>query len=198
MKDKKPIITFILVGINVLIFLIESAYGSPESTEVAFKFGAQTTDSILQSGQWYRLFTAMFIHFGFEHLMGNMIALIAIGQYAEDYFGKIKYTIIYFVSGICGNLLTLLVEMHSSTASVSAGASGAISGILATLVIFALDKKTRQMFPIPRVIVGIILILVPGLLEPEVNFIAHIGGFVAGLILSYTFYYFKECMKPAR
>ena len=187
-----PVLTYTLIAINVIIFLIETAFGGSDSSEVAIKFGAQTTPLVLEQGEWFRLFTAMFLHFGFEHLFGNMVALFTIGTYLEEYFGKLKFVIIYITSGLAGNLFTLLIEKNTGVNTVSAGASGAVFGIVSCILIFALDKKTRAYFPINRAIVGIALMFIPGILDKSINFYAHIGGFLMGLLLSYTFYYFKK------
>ena len=187
-----PVLTYTLIVINVIIFLIETAFGGSDSSEVAIKFGAQTTPLVLEQGEWFRLFTAMFLHFGFEHLFGNMVALFAIGTYVEEYFGKLKFVIIYITSGLAGNLFTLLIEKNTGANTVSAGASGAVFGIVSCILIFALDRRTRAYFPINRAIVGIALMFIPGILDKSINFYAHIGGFLMGLLLSYTFYYFKK------
>ena len=187
-----PVLTYTLIAINVIIFLIETAFGGSDSSEVAIKFGAQTTPLVLEQGEWFRLFTAMFLHFGFEHLFGNMVALFAIGTYVEEYFGKLKFVIIYITSGLAGNLFTLLIEKNTGANTVSAGASGAVFGIVSCILIFTLDRKTRAYFPINRAIAGIALMFIPGILDKSINFYAHIGGFLMGLLLSYTFYYFKK------
>ncbi|MBP3718864.1 MAG: rhomboid family intramembrane serine protease, partial [Eubacterium sp.] len=71
-----PYMTISLIVINVLIFLIETVAGGSESTEVALKFGAQYAPYVIGEGEWYRTFTSMFVHFGIEHIFGNMIALV--------------------------------------------------------------------------------------------------------------------------
>lgn len=190
-----PYMTISLIVINVIIFLIETALGGSESTEIALKFGAQYLPYVLADGDWYRVFTSMFVHFGIEHIFGNMIALIMVGQYIEVYFGRLKFLAIYFLGGLAGNLLSLIVEFQTNVYAVSAGASGAISGLFGALVILAFDKNTRRLFPLPRILIGIILLLIPA--AKNVNVMAHLGGLLGGFATAYTFYYYKTTKDSA-
>ena len=186
----KPIVTFILIGLNVIVFLLETSTGGSEKTEVLLKYGASYAPYILENGQWYRLFTSMFVHIGIEHLASNMICLFAIGQYVENYFGRIKYIVIYVIAGLVGSIFSLMVHMKTGDFAVCAGASGAISGLIGTLVILALDSETRRIFPMYRVIVAIIIMMIPG--KANVDVAAHIGGLLGGLLTGYTFFYFDK------
>ena len=123
--DEVPYITYILLVINILVFIGEMVSGGAENTETLLKMGAQYWPNIGENGEWYRIFTSMFLHIGIEHLVGNMICLIAIGPNVESYFGHIKYIIIYIVAGLCGSLLSLTIELFTLKFYVSAGASGA-------------------------------------------------------------------------
>ncbi len=185
-----PFITIILIVINALVFIAETMGGGSESSEVLLKYGAQYAPYIIEDGQWYRIFTAMFVHIGFRHIASNMFCLIVVGQYIENYFGKIKFLIIYFIAGLCGNLLSLYFEVSSSTPIVTAGASGAISGLIGSLVVLALDPETRKLFPLPRVLIGIVLLMIPG--SRDVNVLAHLGGLISGFATGYTMYYYSK------
>ena len=189
-KNFTPFITIILIAINAFVFIAETMGGGSESTEVLLKYGAQYAPYMIDDGQWYRLFTAMFVHIGFRHIASNMFCLIVVGQYIENYFGKIKFLIIYFISGLCGNLLSLYFEVGSSTPVVTAGASGAISGLIGSLVVLAFDPETRKLFPLPRVLIGIVLLMIPG--SKDVNVLAHLGGLISGFATGYTMYYYSK------
>lgn len=185
-----PFITIILIAINALFFIAETMGGGSESTEVLLRYGAQYAPYIIDDGQWWRIITAMFVHIGFRHIASNMFCLIVVGQYIENYFGKIKFLIIYFIAGICGNLLSLYFDAASSSPAVSAGASGAISGLIGSLVVLALDPETRKLFPLPRVLIGIVLLMIPA--SKDVNVLAHLGGLITGFATSYTMYYYSK------
>ena len=121
--------TYILIGINILVFLAETAGGGSTDRNVALKFGAQYTPYIRQ-GQWYRLFTSMFLHFGFLHLICNMYSLSNLGPALERFFGIPIFVALYLASGLAGNLLTWAMEQKSGRYTMSLGASGADLGPL--------------------------------------------------------------------
>jgi len=185
-----PIVTYTIIGLNILVFFLETISGGSENTDVLLKYGASYAPYIFEKGQWYRIFTAMFVHIGFEHIASNMLCLVAIGQYAENYFGRFKYIIIYIIAGIVGNVLSLFLDMKTGSFPVAAGASGAISGLLGTLLILALDPETRRIFPMYRVLAAIVLVMIP--YKEGVDVAAHIGGLLGGLAVGYTFYYYKN------
>ena len=186
--EYRPVITFVFLIINVIVFFIEILSGGCEDTENMIRLGAGYTPYIMGNGEWFRLITPIFLHFGIEHIAGNSIALLAMGQYVERYYGRIKYVIIYMISGIAGNLLTLGVELLTGNYAVSVGASGAISGLFGAMIIFAIDKRTRKYFPISRVILALILMIAPGFGDATINNYAHMGGALAGFLLGFIFY----------
>lgn len=187
-----PVLTVVFIALNVIVFFIQISRGDTTDVNVALNLGAAYTPYILENGEWYRIFNSMFIHFGIEHLGGNMIALIAIGQYVEWYFGKVKFVIIYILSGLIGNLLSLGVELITHNYSVSAGASGAISGLFGAMIILAIDPETKHIFSLPRAIVALVLLIVPGLGNSGIDVMAHIGGIIGGFATAYIFYRFQK------
>ncbi|MBO4863882.1 MAG: rhomboid family intramembrane serine protease [Eubacterium sp.] len=182
-QEYKPIITFAILIINVIVFFIETATGGSENVENVLRLGGAYTPFIIEGHQWYRILTSMFLHYGIAHIVNNSISLLAMGQYVEAYFGRVKFIIIYIISGIAGNLLTIATELYTGSYPVSAGASGAICGLLGAMVILAIDKRTRKFFPVPRMIVAVILVLLPGFGDSSINEMAHLGGFIAGFIV---------------
>ena len=103
--------TIILIALNVLMFLLESLAGGSEDIRVALRFGAYYAPYVLGDGEWYRLFTSVFLHFGPEHLGSNMLSLYVLGSFVEQYFGRLRYLVIYLISGLCGNLLVMGIDM---------------------------------------------------------------------------------------
>ncbi len=189
-QNYKPIVTFIIIGLNVLVFFWETMSGGSEKIDVLLKCGASYAPYIFEDGQWYRIITSMFVHIGVEHIASNMICLIAVGQYVENYFGRTKYVIIYIVAGIIGNILSLMVDMKTGSFAVSAGASGAISGLIGTLIVLAIDPETRKIFPMYRVLMAIVLVMIPS--REGIDVAAHIGGLLGGIAVGYTFYYYDK------
>ena len=114
----------LMIGINVVIFIIMEFLGSTEDTGFMLQWGAACRPPIL-NGEWYRLFTSMFLHFGIYHLANNMAVLLFMGDMVENAVGHWKYLAIYLGSGLVGNLLSLYMDIQSQSNIVSAGASGA-------------------------------------------------------------------------
>ncbi|MDD2625440.1 MAG: rhomboid family intramembrane serine protease, partial [Bacilli bacterium] len=121
-NSKKPIITYALIAINILIFLLMYLFGNgSEDINTLIKFGALSKAHILINNEYFRIITSAFLHIGLFHIMFNMWALYVVGSQVENYFGKIKFLIIYFGSIIVSSLVSL-VFLDIST--ISAGASG--------------------------------------------------------------------------
>ncbi len=172
---RKPVITYLLIAANILLWLLETAAGGSENIDVAMKFGALYTPYVIQYGQWWRIVTSMFLHFGIDHLASNMISLGAIGPYAEWYYGKAGMLFLYFAGGISGNLLTIAVENRSGDYGISAGASGAIFGLVSIFIIFALTPGLRRIFPMK---------LLPGFYDHSISMTAHAGGLLGGSVMA--------------
>lgn len=185
MRNKsQPYITYLIIAANIIVFFLEEIQGGSESTQTAVRFGALYAPLVFEYGQWWRLFTAMWLHFGIQHIGSNMLSLFAIGPYVEAYFGRVRYLILYVFAGLCGNLLVYFSDLGSGRYSVSAGASGAICGLLSVLIIFALTPGMRRYFPLPRVLFSIFLVLLPGLTDRSISMGAHVGGLIGGFVLA--------------
>lgn len=181
-------VTIVLIAINVVIFFLETIAGGSENAQVALSFGALYTPYVLENHEVWRLFTAMFLHFGIAHLSSNMVSLGAVGTYVERYFGHVKFLILYLLSGLGGNVLSLAIHAARGEPSFSAGASGAICGVLGAYIIMALDPKLWRVFPLPRVLFGIALAILPGLTSEGIDGYAHLGGLLTGVIVAACFY----------
>lgn len=178
---KKPIITFAIIVICMVLFAAMYLFGDgSENTLTLLNFGANL-DILTKGGQYYRLFTCMFLHIGIMHLACNMYSLYIIGKEVEGLYGKIKFIIIYVLSGICGSILSMAFSHNT----VSAGASGAIFGLLGALLYFGYYYRTYLGATIKSSVLPVIIInLVIGFLNPAIDNAAHIGGLIAGILLS--------------
>ena len=94
--------TILLAAVNIIVFLVLSFLGMTEDGEFMLKHGAMYVPYLIQRGEYYRLFSSMFLHFGYDHLVNNMIVLVAMGWNLELDIGKVKFLIVYFVSGLAG------------------------------------------------------------------------------------------------
>ena len=181
-KITDKIVTIILIVINAVIFVIEGFFGGSEDVYVALAFGAAYVPAI-DAGEYYRLFTACFLHFGFYHLISNMFSLFLLGTVIEKAYGKLRYIIIYVVAGIAGNVLTYAVESATGDYAVSAGASGAILGLMGAFLVLALSGK-YQVASTGRVILAIVVSIVPGLQDTNIGILAHVGGLIGGFVIA--------------
>lgn len=176
---KKPIVTYTLIGICILLFILMYIFGNgSEDKYTLIKFGANL-DRLVRAGDYYRLFTSIFLHIGIIHLLCNMFSLYAIGKEIENLFGKVKYLIIFVLSGISGSLLSIAFTHNT----ISAGASGAIFGLLGALLYFGYYYRTYLGAVIRSSIIPVIVInLVIGFLTPGIDNAAHIGGLICGVL----------------
>jgi rhomboid protease GluP len=133
---------------------------------------------LVMRGWYWQLFSAMFVHVNLVHLFGNMLFLLIFGFRAEELFSKKVYLMIYFSSGLLGNVLTLLL----GPAMVSAGASGAIFGLFGANTIYMGEAFGRSITS-ALVFAFFLLFLTAG---AGVNFLAHFGGLASGLIIGYA------------
>lgn len=178
-------LTYGIIGINIFLYLI-SAFLSGNIADMDMQtlvnMGALYGPLTVLKGEWWRLFTAMFLHGGMTHILMNMFSLYLIGRGVEVYFEKKAYVSIYLFSGLIGGLASLY--MHPN--SVGIGASGAIFGIFGALAGFFLAHRdkiathSREFMKDFAVVLGLNLAL--GLSIPSIDVSAHIGGLTIGLI----------------
>ena len=187
-------VTFGLIAVNVIVFVIETLAGGSTSLPVALRFGAMTVRD-LQRGQWWRLFTSMFVHFGFVHLICNMMSLYYLGEVLEQSMGSSIMSgsqfvfIVYICAGLLGNLLTWAVQQGQRQYNVvSAGASGAICGLLGVDVAMRMVPVLRDYMNVQGIIANVVLCLAPGMTNKSINMWAHLGGLIAGFLLGMGYF----------
>ena len=140
---KLPICTIAIAAANVLIFLGLSFVGMTEDSAFMMEHGAMYVPYLMNGERYYTLITSMFLHFGFSHLMNNMVMLLVIGYSLEPEIGKIRFLIIYLGSGLMGNLVSAWFDVSQGSYAVSAGASGAIFGIVGALLYVVVRNHGR-------------------------------------------------------
>ena len=180
--------TSILIFLNIIIFLLISRKGNVYNSSFMFEMGAQTWYSVLYEHEYYRMITSMFLHFGWNHLFNNMLVLGIAGSQLEEKIGTIRFCILYFVSGIAGNILSNIGYALQDVYAVCAGASGAVYGLLgAILISLCLDRNQRKQNAPIRIIVLLFMSFYLSRTEGTVDYFAHIGGFVMGMIVGALF-----------
>lgn len=172
-SKKTPYITYILIFINILFYVLSIISNSFYNSMVL-------NPSKILNGEYYRLLSCIFMHGGIIHLLCNMYCLYVIGPQVESFFGKIKYIVIYLLSGIIGSLMSL-----SITNSISLGASGAIFGLLGSILYFGYHYRVYLSQAIKSQIIPIIVLnLFLGFMLNGVDNAAHIGGLIGGVLAS--------------
>jgi rhomboid protease GluP len=185
-ENKVPVITILLVAINVLVFAYIEFVGSSEDTGFMLQMGASYEPYITENHEYYRLITHFFLHFGVEHLMNNMVSLLVLGYSLENVLGRVRYLFLYFFSGIFAGISSFAYTYACVPAGeepVSCGASGAIYGLMGALLVLLIIGNRGRGTQVPRYLLFIGLSLYSGIQDKSIDNAAHIGGFVTGFVI---------------
>lgn len=171
-----PIVSGVLVGINVVVFLACHFVG-----DALYGAGILWAYDVLENGEYGRILWAMFLHNDIGHLFNNMVILFFLGAMIEKEIGHVKYGILYFISGIGGNFLSLAVKTLMGDMSGSLGASGAVFGLDGVLLAMVL-LSGRKMKDVTtgRVVFMIVYSLYNGFAGENIDNAAHVGGLLIG------------------
>ena len=178
---KQAYVSIVIFVLNVIIYLIGKTVAGWIYSE-----GAMITEKILGHGEFYRLFTAMFLHADIDHICNNMAILILVGAVVENYTGHIYYLVLYMLSGFFGNILSMAYEINNGLNWVSIGASGAIMGVVGFLVAWIIaNRRTflRNKATLIRVFFMAIFVIEACFFQKGANTPAHLGGFLTGFVL---------------
>ncbi len=179
----RPRMTYVMIGILIVVFVIETLAGGSESTRVLISLGANA-GPLVTAGDYWRLFTANFLHIGLLHIAFNLYALYIVGTEVEMFYGPWRFLVIYLLSGLSG-----AIASYAFTYGLSAGASTAVFGLIGTLVAFF--TRNRAVFGemsrtrLTNLIVVIAINLFYGLSVSFIDIWGHIGGFIGGFILGW-------------
>jgi rhomboid protease GluP len=184
MRDdmRKHYITYGLIIACAAMFILLSLSGGSTNSRVLVRFGANVA-ALVREGEYWRFFTSMFLHIGIMHLLFNSYALLALGRQAEYLFGHARFLVIYLCSGLGASWLSFFVHRYGMV--VSAGASGAVFGILGALLAFGWRDRSFWRAGILQNFLAVLVInfalgLAPG---SSVDNSAHLGGLICGIIL---------------
>jgi rhomboid protease GluP len=177
-KKYRP--TFIIIASNIAFYVFTSIIGGDFLTtgDQAILLFGQVNYLVINYGWYWQLFTSMFVHVNIMHLFGNMLFLLIFGLRAEEVFSLKEYLLIYFLSGLAGNLLTLFSGFNM----ISAGASGAIFGMFGACIIYF--RRAIGQSIVSALLYAFFLFMLN--LGPTVNIFAHLGGLIVGLLIGYA------------
>lgn len=201
-----PWFTYVLIIANFIMFVFELLQGEAFVVQWSFVPARFTADPL---GQLPTLFTSMFMHAGWLHILGNMLYLWIFGDNIEDRFGHFKFLAFYVICGLVATFAHMVFNLGDTIPSL--GASGAIAGVLGAYIVLFPGARVRVLFgliliPLPAVIVigfWILLQIFYGVgslgsaAEAEVAYMAHIGGFFAGVVLALVFRQLEKRTTPS-
>jgi membrane associated rhomboid family serine protease len=202
-----PVVTYVLIALNVLVFFLELNNGDAFIQRWAFVPSRFLADPV---GDFATLFTSMFMHAGWAHLLGNMLYLWIFGDNVEDRLGHGLFFVFYILCGLAATFAQMAISLGSSVANV--GASGAIAGVLGAYLVMFPGKRIsvlmgRAVVPMSALVVIGFWILIQifsqitvfaagSQAQGGVAYMAHIGGFVAGLVLAYVLGGARRALPP--
>ena len=198
--SSKPIVTYFIIGLCIVIFLIQVSSQSHETGQLFYSYGLipscimdhnQFPANLYVIPAWVTIFTSMFMHGGFMHLVGNMLYMWIFADNIEDNLGPKNFFIFYLMAGIGAAMTQVLIDTHSQVPMI--GASGAIGGVLGAYMINHPKAKVLVLIPFgffsqlikikSLYVLGFWFILQFISSGGGVAYAAHIGGFVSGVIL---------------
>lgn len=182
--EQSAVCTIGLIVSNIAVFAIFLVLGKSEDVAFMLKYGVMYEPYVIEGHEYYRLLTSIFLHFGMNHLLNNMVMLGALGFNLEPEIGRVRFLLIYFLSGIGGNICSFLLNVSLGESVISAGASGAVFGLMGALLGVVIRKKGHiGRLNKKKLLILIILSLYFGLTTAGVDNAAHIGGLICGFIL---------------
>lgn len=178
-----------IVLINIAVYAVLEFLGDTQDSRFMVEHGASYTPLVLE-GEYWRLFTSMFLHFGFYHIAYNMLSLIFLGDILENLIGPVRYLTVYLAGGLAGNVLSVAVSARSAQGTVSAGASGAIFAVIGAILYIALRNRRRfGKSNMRRLLLMVVLMVMQGVVDTGVDEAAHAGGLIAGFLLAVLLYH---------
>ena len=193
---KREPVTALLILLNTLIFLIVEFTGGSENGQHMLECGAVYAPLIIEQGQWYRMITSMFLHFGAPHLINNMLVLFVLGQRLEPVTGKMKFLLIYILGGLGGNLISLIWDMRTGNYSLSAGASGAVFAVMGGMIYVIIRHRGRVAdLNMKQMLLMAAFSLYFGFSSGGVDNAAHAGGLLCGFIAAVIVYHPRKIWK---
>lgn len=171
-----PFVSAVLVVLNVVVYILCIATG-----ERLYDVGMLDAESVISGKEYGRIFLAMFFHADTSHLFNNMLILFFLGAMIEKEIGHIRFGVFYFLSGIGGNVLSLVMKVIHNDPTSSLGASGAVfglDGVLLAMVLFS--ERKPESVTLTRVLLMIVLSLYSGFTGGNIDNAAHLGGLIVG------------------
>ena len=186
-----------IIILNILYFIFLELAGSSEDARTMIRYGALYIPLAIGNNEYYRLVTAVFMHFGIHHLVNNMPVLFGLGDKLARAMGKGRYLLLYLISGVGANVVSAIVYMYTSPNVVSAGASGAIFGVVGGLIYVVVANRGRlENLNTRQIVLMAIFSLYLGYINTGTNNTAHLSVILIGLLMAALLYRRREKRFP--
>lgn len=186
-NNRFPILTSILMLINIGIWLLMETSGGSYNREVLIKYGALYAPLVINGGEYWRLFTANFVHIGATHLFFNCFSLFIFGSRLEKYMSRLQFAGVYIGAALFGTGFSLTSHLFTNTYAITAGASGAIYGLIGSIIVCSkLTGKSIDGLNDYIMIIFFVMGMAISIVSPNVDVNAHLGGFVGGILFTLT------------
>ena len=188
-KKNLPLVTIVLIALNLIYFIILAIKGDVNNAGYMASMGASYGPYVFENYQFWRLITNMFMHFGLMHLFSNMLYLFLIGLNMEKMIGRWKYLALYLMTGFGASLISTAFYYIRGENVVSAGASGAIYGLIGALVVLTYKTRGQTGRSMMWLRIGFVILFLfySNFMSTRVDVVAHIAGFILGIILAVAF-----------
>lgn len=176
---KQNQVTIIFAILNIIAYIIYTILG-----EIVYNIGSLSAVDIIERQEYYRILMCMFLHADVEHLIGNMLFVVILGEMLEQAVGHIRFAGIYLVTGIVSGLFSIGYELITNSFYHSVGASGAACGLMGALLVLVIQNHGYyKEISLRRMLIAIVYLIYTGLQSPVVNNAAHIGGLITGIFM---------------
>ncbi len=184
-------ITFAVI--NVVVYAVLEILGDTSDAAFMLAHGAMYPPAVLYGGEWHRLLTSAFIHFGISHLINNMILLVCLGSYLERAYGKVRFLVLYLVCAVGSSLVSMGHMLYTQDIAVSGGASGVVFGMIGALLFLVLKNKGRfEDLSLRRFLLMMALSLYYGFSTTGVDNAAHVGGLIIGFLVGVVYFLLEK------
>ncbi len=186
--------------ICVVVYIVLEIMGNTDSASFMAEHGALYVPAIIYGGQWYRLLTAAFVHFGLPHLINNLILLVCLGSYLERIYGHVRFAILYVICAVGANAVSLIHMLRSGSYAVAGGASGVVFGMIGAMLFFLISQKGHyRELPLRRFLIMLVLCLYFGFASGGlVDNAAHVGGLIVGFVVGAIYFLLGKLWKLLR
>ncbi len=194
-RPRTAILTMLLILANAVVFLMEIDRGGSTDLRTLYDMGALWASAVVDGEEWWRLVNAIFLHYGWLHLILNMLALFIIGGFVETTLGRVRMLLVYCVAGVGASaMIVWMTQVGWITPSLTVGASGAIMGLFGAsaailLIGWRMERVSIARNYLTRITMIIIIQAIIDILIPQTSFTGHLSGAVIGFMVAFPMYF---------